>query len=109
LVHLARANAAYFSAFALMPPPEAPSATDKETVRKFVTASFDYVRSVLEKLSEKDMQRNDLGKGSRYGAHTAVDMCLRAYMHTAHHRGQVVVYLRVKGITPPAWKFEPTA
>jgi uncharacterized damage-inducible protein DinB len=29
-------------------------------------------------------------------------------MHTAHHRGQIVVYLRVKGITPPAWQFEPT-
>jgi hypothetical protein len=31
------------------------------------------------------------------------------YAHTAHHRGQAVVYLRVKGITPPTWKFEPTA
>jgi uncharacterized damage-inducible protein DinB len=30
-------------------------------------------------------------------------------MHTAHHRGQLVVYLRVKGIVPPTWAFEPTA
>ena len=36
-------------------------------------------------------------------------MLFRAYMHTAHHRGQVVTYLRVKGLVPPTWKFEPHA
>jgi len=109
LIHLARANAGYFSAFGLLPPPEAPSATDKDTARKYVTASFDYVSAVLHKMTEKDLLRTDLGKNNpRYPAHSGTDLYMRAYMHTAHHRGQVVVYLRVKGITPPAWKFEPT-
>ncbi len=109
MVHLARANTGYFSAFGLLPRPEPPQTADKDSARKFVTVSFDYVLSVLEKLTEKDMSRRDLGGNDpRYPKHSATDMCLRAYMHTAHHRGQAVVYLRVKGIVPPAWKFEPT-
>ena len=27
------------------------------------------------------------------------------FTHMAHHRGQAEVYLRVKNITPPAWRF----
>jgi uncharacterized damage-inducible protein DinB len=27
------------------------------------------------------------------------------FTHTAHHRGQAEVYLRVKGITPPTYVF----
>jgi uncharacterized damage-inducible protein DinB len=108
LVHLGRANAAYFTAFGLLPAPEPPKGADKETVRKYVTASFDYVTAVLEKITEKDLLRTDLGSPPRYPAHSGTDLCLRAYTHTAHHRGQAVVYLRVRGITPPAWKFEPT-
>jgi uncharacterized damage-inducible protein DinB len=38
-----------------------------------------------------------------------VDIFLRAYMHTAHHRGQIITYLRVNEIVPPTWKFEPHA
>ena len=119
LRHLAVANVAYFNTFGLVPVPDATlttdrnrldkyaNPTDKDAVRKFVSASFDYVSSVLAKLSEKDLTRKDLMLGK--APHTATDICLRAYMHSAHHRGQAVVYLRVKGITPPAWKFEPTA
>jgi len=108
LAHLARANTAYFSAFGLLPIPEMPKETDKDTVRKYVAASFDYVTAVLEKLGEKDLLRNDMG-APRFKPHTGSDLCLRAYVHTAHHRGQAIVYLRVKGITPPTWAFEPTA
>jgi uncharacterized damage-inducible protein DinB len=27
------------------------------------------------------------------------------FTHMAHHRGQAEVYLRVKNIKPPAWRF----
>jgi uncharacterized damage-inducible protein DinB len=120
LRHLALANVLYFQSFGLIPVPDtltidgtqldkfAP-ATDKEAVRKFVVASFAYVSSVLQKLTEKDLARKDLSYRKGVAAHSGTDLCLRAYMHTAHHRGQAVVYLRVKGITPPTWKFEPTA
>ena len=121
LRHLAVANVVYFKAFDLLPVPEATLTTDraaldkyadpldKAAVRKFVEASFDYVAAVLAKMSDKDMARRDLGPWKGAAPHSAVDVCMRAYMHSAHHRGQAVVYLRVKGITPPTWKFEPHA
>jgi uncharacterized damage-inducible protein DinB len=34
-----------------------------------------------------------------------VDILLLAYHHTAHHRGQTIVYLRLKGIEPPYYRF----
>ena len=107
-IHLAGANTRYFSAFGLVPPPEVPKASDKETVRQFVGASWDYTIEVLKKLTEKDLLRNDLGT-PRFKPHSGTDLCLRAYTHTAHHRGQAIVYLRLKGIAPATWAFEPTA
>lgn len=105
--HLGLANVAYFTQFGLLPAPARPTETDKASVRKYVTATFDYILAVLDKMTEKDMLRNDLMVARK--PHSAIDICMRAYMHSAHHRGQVIVYLRVKGITPPTWKFEPHA
>ncbi len=107
LHHLAAANIAYFSAYDLAPPPERPKEFDKETVRKYVGASWDYTIGVLRKLGERDLLRRDLG-APRFPAHSGTDLCLRAYTHTAHHRGQAIVYLRLKEIAPPTWAFEPT-
>ncbi len=111
MIHLASANTAYFRGFELLPPPEmkAPNAADKEAVRAFVTAGFDYTDAVLAKMSEKDVLRTDIKFSPRLPAHSAVDIFLRAYMHTAHHRGQIITYLRVNEIKPPTWKFEPHA
>ena len=119
LRHLAFANVAYFNSFGIVPVPEDkltadPKAiqkyandTDKASVRKFVLASFDYVLTVLDKMTQKDLFRKDLPLFRGVPPHSGTDICMRAYMHTAHHRGQAIVYLRVKGITPPTWKFEP--
>jgi uncharacterized damage-inducible protein DinB len=106
--HLASANFAYFSAFGLEKMPGRIQGSDRENTRKVLNASWDYTTAVLRKLTEKDMLRADLGP-PRFAAHTGTDLCLRAYTHTAHHRGQAIVYLRVKGIAPPTWAFEPTA
>jgi uncharacterized damage-inducible protein DinB len=119
LRHLAFANVIYFNAFGLIPVPQATLTTDsksidkyaseldKAAVRKFVGASFDYVSAVLDKMTQRDLIRKDVPLFRGVPPHSGTDICLRAYMHTAHHRGQAVVYLRVKGITPPTWKFEP--
>jgi uncharacterized damage-inducible protein DinB len=109
MVHLGRANVAYMNSFGLLAPPAAPDENAApDAVRKYVIASFDYVTEVLNKASEADLMRTDLKLG-RLKVHSGTDLCMRAYMHTAHHRGQLVVYLRLKGITPPTWAFEPTA
>jgi uncharacterized damage-inducible protein DinB len=109
--HHARANVAYFNAFGLVSPPSAPAAgtDDKEAVRRYVEAAFDYVLTVLDKMGDKDLLRTDLNMWKGAPPHSGVDICLRAYTHTAHHRGQAVVYLRLQGVKPPTWKFEPHA
>ena len=110
LEHLAIANAHYFERFekdAVGARPEPPETVTKDTLREFLTKSFGYVETVLASLTEEDFLRRDVRMGFRSAAHTAQDVFLRAYMHTAHHRGQIVTYLRLKGITPPSWRFPP--
>ena len=88
--HFASSNAGYFSRFEKEvdePRPTRPKSLTKDALREFVRATFNYVEAVLSGLTE--------------------DIFLRAYMHTAHHRGQIVTYLRLKGVTPPSWRFPP--
>ena len=105
--HFALANNAYFDRFGKQTKtakPEQPEVLTKASIRDYVAASFEYVRETLASLDETDFKRRDY---SLRAPHTAQDLFLRAYMHTAHHRGQIIVYLRLKGIEPPAWKFAP--
>ncbi len=108
LQHTGLANAHYFASFAKdAGPPADPTSLSKESVRKCVAATFDYSESVLSSLSESDFSRRDVKMRFPGRAHTAQDVFLRAYVHTAHHRGQIIAYLRLKGITPPPWRFPP--
>lgn len=109
LEHIGLANDAYFSQFATSvarPDAAAAKPLTPENVRRYLTASFDYGTAVLEALTEADFALRDV----RFvpAPHTAQDLFLRGYMHSAHHRGQLVVYLRLKGIAPPTWEFSPT-
>jgi uncharacterized damage-inducible protein DinB len=76
---------------------------EKEVVRKFLTETFDFTIGTLEQVKESELR--ETRQLSRTMSHTGAEMILRAYMHTAHHRGQSEVYLRLKGIKPPAFKF----
>lgn len=110
LTHFSSANAGYFSGFgkdAGGPRPERPEKLAKDTVRSFSQATFAYVEAILSNLTEKDFFRRDIQFSSRSGPHTAQDIFFRAYMHTAHHRGTIIAYLRLKGVTPPRWRFPP--
>lgn len=111
LTHFSSANAGYFSGFgkdAGGPRPERPAHLTKDTVRSFAQAAFAYVETILSHLTEADFFRRDIRFSSRSGPHTAQDIFFRAYMHTAHHRGTIIAYLRLKGITPPRWRFPPS-
>jgi uncharacterized damage-inducible protein DinB len=127
VLHLCYVNIVYFWAFDKMRPPEpilAQRWTDneedrldklehqvsgKDAVRRYTAASFDYAHAVLAKITEQDLLRNDLMPWRSAKPHTGSDMLDRAWAHTAHHRGQMVVYLRAKSIKPPGWIFRPTA
>tara|TARA_Y100000588_G_scaffold379292_1_gene461226 strand:+ start:7302 stop:7814 length:513 start_codon:yes stop_codon:yes gene_type:complete len=108
LRHTARANALYFSGFAKdAQVPIDPTSLDKDSLREYVSATFAYVESILSNLSELDFFRRDLDMPFPAELHTAQDIFLRAYRHTADHRGQLICYLRLKGIAPPQWRFPP--
>ncbi len=110
-VHFGRANTAYFSRLEIAgvtPPTAIEEATaDHAKVRAFLVASSEFVRQCLEKLGEQEFMRRDVPLGRTMALHTTQDIFLRAALHTAHHRGQMVVYLRLNGITPPDWQFAP--
>jgi uncharacterized damage-inducible protein DinB len=78
---------------------------DKTTVVKFVSESFDYVIRVLPKIPEdrlaSNYEVNWEGRKEANGRQIALGM----FVHTAHHRAQLEVYLRLKGIEPPVYTF----
>jgi uncharacterized damage-inducible protein DinB len=78
---------------------------DKPTVIKFVRESFDYVIRVLPKIPADRLDATyDLNWEGRKQA-TAREIILGMLVHTAHHRAQLEVYLRLKGIEPPPYTF----
>jgi uncharacterized damage-inducible protein DinB len=72
---------------------------DKMTAVAFVKDTFDFcnkaVAAMTPELLDKVGPRNMTG----------FEWLWSYFTHTAHHRGQAEVYLRVKGITPPTYVF----
>jgi uncharacterized damage-inducible protein DinB len=106
-VHFGMAQAAYFSMLGLLEAPKPPQELEPAAVKAYVGQSFDYVRDVLEKAGEQEFLRRDVKMGRDPRLHTTQDLWLRGALHTAHHRGQLIVYLRLNGIQPPDWQFAP--
>jgi uncharacterized damage-inducible protein DinB len=78
---------------------------DKPEVIKSVRESFDYVIRVIPKIPEDRMaasyEVNWEGRKEANGRQIALAM----FLHTAHHRAQLEVYLRLKRIEPPVYTF----
>jgi uncharacterized damage-inducible protein DinB len=83
-----------------------PPATDKQSAIKLLEQSFDYVIDVLPKITSEELKRT--WQIPSWKGRTDPDgraMILNMFVHTAHHRAQCEVYLRVKGIKPPDYTF----
>jgi uncharacterized damage-inducible protein DinB len=77
------------------------SITSKADVIKYLKESFEYVHKAIATINESNLTetvRSPFGEGSvsRLGLATAVSA------HAFDHYGQMVVYLRMNGIVPPA-------
>ncbi len=80
-----------------------PEKIDKAAALKALNDAFDYCLKVVPNLTEEQLDKN-LGKPG--GPEMSGREALWAYFtHTAHHRGQAEVYLRVKNIKPPQYRF----
>ena len=80
-----------------------PAAQDKTTAIKYLTETFDACAAALEVIRPERLSAEAYKfQGQPVLAHEAL---WYTFTHMAHHRGQAEVYLRVKNITPPAWRF----
>ncbi|HTP89629.1 MAG TPA: DinB family protein [Bryobacteraceae bacterium] len=103
LVHIAEANLYFFAALsgdkATL---EKPKTLDKESVVKYVRASFEWCGGQLTKITPETLMKSFPLEGQQMSGH---EVMMLAWDHTTHHRGQLIVYLRLKGIKPTDYKF----
>ncbi len=106
MLHIAEANYGYcaFIADAKSPFPEPAkdAKIEKTAAMKDLAGSFDYCTKVFGGLDETKLSQMH---GSGKGRFSTLDTMLGVMVHMAHHRGQAEVYLRLKGITPPKYKW----
>jgi uncharacterized damage-inducible protein DinB len=111
IVHIAGANVFRFQQITGIQPPFSfdPSkmpATDKQSAMKMLEQSFDYVISVLPKITPEQLKRTwHLPTRKARPDPDGRTMMMNMLVHVAHHRAQCEVYLRVKGIKPPDYVF----
>ncbi len=74
----------------------------KDTALQFLRQSFDFCDQAVASMTASRMDAV-VGPPSRHL--TGFEWLWAYFTHTAHHRGQAEVYLRVKGIKPPDYAF----
>ena len=114
MAHIALANLAACSRASGMPRPELPAKiaawskdtnkidVDRDTAIQFLTDTFSFCASAVNSMSPEKLS-SMVGPEGRQT--TAFETLWAYFTHTAHHRGQAEVYLRVKGIKPPEYVF----
>jgi uncharacterized damage-inducible protein DinB len=114
MVHIAAADrGACANASGLTPPalPDKISAwtkapgkvdVDKETAIPFLKDTFEFCSKAI---TEMPASRMDTVVGPPNRNLTGGEWLWSYFTHTAHHRGQAEVYLRLKGIKPPDYTF----
>lgn len=104
--HVACANFAFFKEMEkLTPPPDcekgAPAnITTKAGLMNYLGESFAYGETVINKITSLNM--TDPVEGPYATPNTKIGMCITAVWHVTDHYGQMVEYLRMNGIVPPA-------
>jgi uncharacterized damage-inducible protein DinB len=103
VVHIASANDYYCSSAAGTKSPFVKPATiDKATAAKLLAQSFDFCVTTVAGLKTGDLNKMMGAEGKQSSVR---ELLLGGFTHTAHHRAQLEVYLRLKGIKPPDYQF----
>jgi len=102
--HIAAANGGYCSAALGVKNPIAKpeDASNKAGAIKNLTAAYDFCMGGLAKLDDKALQETVTRNSNVV---SKFELFWGGFTHAAHHRGQAEVYLRLKGVTPPSYKF----
>jgi len=75
---------------------------DKDTAVQFLTSTFAFCEQAIPQMTNTRMN-TVVGNPARNL--TGGEWLWAYFTHTAHHRGQAEVYLRLKGIKPPDYDF----
>jgi uncharacterized damage-inducible protein DinB len=75
---------------------------DKETAIPFLKDTFEFCSKAI---TDMPASRMDTVVGPPNRNLTGMEWLWSYFTHTAHHRGQAEVYLRLKGIKPPDYTF----
>jgi uncharacterized damage-inducible protein DinB len=103
MAHIAVAQASYVARAAGDKSPFAmPKTIDKAGATKLLTDSFNYCIGKIDAMKDDDLSKMVGPEGKQVAVAEAI---WGGFTHTIHHRGQAEVYLRVKDIKPPAYKF----
>lgn len=73
----------------------------KEEVTKVVMESYDFMITGVKGLTDAKLNERSPAQGLNRPRAAVLDA---AFEHQTHHRGQTTIYLRLKGVTPPAEK-----
>jgi uncharacterized damage-inducible protein DinB len=105
MLHLATDNYG-FAAFASgKPNPIGDSSLEKtvdqtkEATTKVVMDSYDFMIGILQNI--KPDQMNEMLKRRNGTEMSRANFFGKGFEHQTHHRGQMTIYLRLKGVTPP--------
>jgi uncharacterized damage-inducible protein DinB len=103
MAHIAGANSFFFATLSGQKDPiPKPTKFDKASVLQMLNESYDFCIAALTGLKhERLLQTFDTPVGKISG----LELLMLATDHTAHHRGQCIVYLRAKNIKPAAYQF----
>ena len=105
MLHLADASYYFLSITSGKPSPlgeksvEKTVAHTKDATTKAVLDSYDYVIATLKAIPDADLAQTVSAEGMKT---TKGLLLAKAFEHQTHHRGQTTVYLRLKGVKPPA-------
>jgi hypothetical protein len=75
---------------------------DKQTVLQYLNDSFSFCNDAIASITPEKL---DAQVGPENRKMTGFEWLWAYFTHTAHHRGQLEVYLRLKGIKPPDYEF----
>jgi uncharacterized damage-inducible protein DinB len=109
MTHIAMVNNRTFATVSGLKAPETPekmaaaykdpkAVFDKESTMQFLRDSFDFCTKALGEITAEKLDALTTPLSGR-------ERLWACFTHTAHHRGQAEVYLRIKNIKPPDYKF----
>lgn len=77
---------------------------NKKRVMDYISDTFDFAINTFPQINDEILsQGKEKPKPWFLEGHSNLDLILRGESHTAHHRAQAIVYLRLKEVVPPSF------